>query len=72
MKRITQLTLPNNLNIDVLFDNGKIAYTFEYKKETYGTSVKLPSRKVEDIACACLVLFTNAVETYNKLNEDNS
>jgi len=67
VKRITQLTLPNDLDIELLFQNGKIAYTFDFKGETYGNAVLLPSRSVEDIASACLVLFTNAAETHKEV-----
>lgn len=69
MKQITQLSLPGNLEIDLLFENGKLAYTFEHEGQNYGTSIKLPSKKVQDIASACLVLFTNALETHKELQK---
>lgn len=69
MKRIAQLVLPGNLQIDLLFDNGKLGYSFEHDRKFYGTAVKLPSRKVEDIAAVSLQLLTNALETKKALEE---
>lgn len=69
MKEISELTLPNGLSITLLFENGKLAFTFEHEEKTFGNAVELPSRKVVDIASACMVLFTNAVETKNALVE---
>lgn len=71
MKQISQLILPDDLQIDILFDNGKLAYTFEYRDNTYGNAVKIPSKKVADIATACLILFTNALETKKKLENES-
>ena len=75
MKRIDQLTLPGNLEIDLLFENGKLAYTFTFDGKQYGNAVKLPSKKVADIVAASMVLFTNALETkkeLDKTHESNS
>lgn len=69
MRKIVQLTLPDSLEIDLLFENGKLAYTFQYDGKSYGNAVKIPSRSVDDIASACLVLFTNAVETNRELKK---
>jgi len=71
MKRIDQLTLPNGLEIDLLFENGKLAYTFVHNDKTYGNAVKLPSRKVQDIASSCVVLFSNALSTKEMLVKQN-
>jgi len=67
MKQITQIVLPGELEIDILFENGKLAYSFIHEGNSYGTSVKVPSKKVQDIASTCLVLFTNALETKKEL-----
>lgn len=63
MKRISQFTLPGDLDIDVLFEKGQLAYTFNFQDKTYGNKVTLNSRKVEDIVAATFVLFSNALET---------
>lgn len=67
MKELLELTLPEGLDITLLFRNGKLGYTFEHDEKVYGTSVKIPSKKVADIAATCLVLFTNALETKRSL-----
>jgi hypothetical protein len=67
MKQITTITLPDNLDIDLLFEKGKLAYTFKHNGENYGNAVQLPSKSISDIAAACLVLFTNAMETKKAL-----
>jgi hypothetical protein len=70
MKRIDQLVLPGNLQIDVLFENGKLAYTFTHNEKQYGNAVQLPSKKVADIVAASMVLFTNALETKAELDKN--
>lgn len=69
MKRVLQFSLPGDLDIDMTFNKGNIAYIFQFKGQTYGNSVRLNSRKVEDIMAACMVLFTNAIETHKELNK---
>lgn len=69
MKQISTITLPGGLDIDLLFDHGKLAYTFTKDEKSYGNAVKLESRKVNDVAIACVVLFTNALETKKALDE---
>lgn len=70
MNTITTLTLPQGFDIDILFKNGKLGYTFTYDGQNYGTAVKPESKKVADIAAACLLLLVNAAETYKELNKD--
>lgn len=67
MKRISTITLPGNLDIDILFEKGKLAYTFTHDGKPYGNAVRLESKKVSDIASACMVLFTNALDTKKAL-----
>ena len=70
METISTIQLPIGIDIDVLVKNGKIGYTFEYKKQNYGTAVKPKSRKIKDIADACLLLIVNAGEVYKELSKD--
>ena len=70
MKTISQLVLPGGLEVDLLFNKGKIGYTFVHKDKPYGQAVQLPSRSVNDIAATCLVLFTNALETKAHLDKN--
>lgn len=69
MKQIAEITLPNNLDISLMYDNGKLAYTFDYDGKQYGNATKLPSKKITDIAATCLILFTNALETRKELEK---
>jgi len=71
MNTVTQLTLSNGLNIDILVKNGKIGYTFEFGGQAYGTAIKPQGRSVADIAAACLLLIVNAEQTYQELTKNN-
>lgn len=61
--------MPQGFDIDILFKNGKIGYTFQYNGENYGTAIKPESKKVADIAAACLLLIINAGETHKELQK---
>lgn len=63
--------MPQGFDIDILVKNGKIGYTFQYEGQNYGTAIKPQSRKVADVAAACLLLIINAGETYNELTKQN-
>jgi len=67
MNEVTTLSMPQGFDIDILIKNGKIGYTFQYDGQNYGTAVTPKSRKVSDIAAACLLLIINAEETYKEL-----
>jgi hypothetical protein len=69
MDEVTTLTLPQGIDIDILVKNGKIGYTFQLNGQNYGTAVKPRSRKVADVAAACLLLIINAGETYKELTK---
>lgn len=69
MHKVSQITLPNGLEIELYFQNGKLAYSFEYEGKPYGTKITLPSKSVLDIATGCLMLFTNAQEVYKELTK---
>jgi len=71
MNEVMQLTLPNGVQVDILVKNGKIGYTFEHEGQNYGQAVTPKSRKVADIATACLLLIVNADETYKELTKSN-
>lgn len=69
MHKVSQLTLPNGQEIELYYQNGQLAYSFDYDGKPYGTKITLPSRSVLDIATGSLVLFTNAEETYKELTK---
>lgn len=64
--------MPQGFDIDILFKNGKIAYTFVYEGQNYGIGVRPESKKTADIAAACLLLLINAAETYKELSKDKT
>lgn len=70
MHKVSQLTLPNGQEIELYYQHGKIAYSFDFDGKPYGTKVTLPDRTVLSIATACLMLYTNAQETYKELSKD--
>lgn len=69
MDEIKTLTLPQGFDIDLLYKNGKIGYTFVWNGQNYGTAIKPNSKKIGDIAAACLLLLINAAETYAELQK---
>lgn len=60
------------IDIDLTNRNGFIAYTFQFKGEPYGFKIPLESRKSADIVNTSASLLLNAVETINKLFDDES
>jgi hypothetical protein len=62
MDKISTFTL-NGHDIDMLYNQGKLAYTFEHEGKSYGQKVEVPSRSILDIASATFVLFQSALET---------
>lgn len=69
MHKVSQLSLPDGLEIELYYQKGQLAYSFDFEGKPYGTKVTLRSKSVLDIATACMVLFTNAQETYKELNK---
>ncbi|NBW09211.1 MAG: hypothetical protein EBR82_14425 [Caulobacteraceae bacterium] len=54
-------------DIDMLYDKGNLAYTFEHEGKQYGYKVEVPSKSVLDIASTSFLLFINVVETLEAL-----
>lgn len=71
MDRISTFTLKGK-DIDLLYRNGFLAYTFEHEGKNYGNKVKLASRKVVDVASATFLLLENALSSLENLNDNNS
>jgi hypothetical protein len=69
MDKISTFTLKGQ-QVDMLYNKGKLAYTFEYEGKSYGQKVEVASRSVIDIASATFLLLENALETIEavKLN----
>lgn len=60
--------MPGNLEVNVFYERGKLAYSFTHEGKDYGNAIKLEKKGVMDIINASLLLFTNAVETRQALN----
>lgn len=65
MNQIHTFTI-EDLNIDFLFQNGFLGYSFEYEGNPYGQKVRLKTRKVADVSAATFLLIENALATYKK------
>ena len=70
MESVKTLIISPGIEVDILYKNGKIGYTFLYNGQNYGTAVKPESEGVADIATACLLLITNAQETFKELERN--
>lgn len=68
MNKVNTFTLEGQ-DIEMLFQNGFLAYSFEFKGKTYGQKVKLKSKSVEDISSATFLLIENAISTLKELNK---
>lgn len=69
MHKVSTLVLPGELEIELYYQKGQLAYSFTHEGKPYGTKITVPSKSVLDIASAALVLFTNAQETYKELTK---
>ena len=61
--QISQFTY-KDIDVDLTFNNGFIAYTFEKNGDTYGGKVEPPSRKNIDLISYAFNLALNLLETY--------
>lgn len=62
MQKISQFTFKGT-EINMLYRNGYLGYTFEKDGKTYGYRVKPESRSISDISNSCFLLLTNFVDT---------
>ena len=63
---ISQFTY-KDVTFDVTFNNGYLAYTFQYDGKTYGIKLDVSGRKVLDIASVAFQLAINAIDTYENI-----
>lgn len=63
---ISQFTY-KDITFDVIYNNGFLAYTFQYLGKTYGIKLDVSGRKVLDIASVAFQLALNAIETYENI-----
>ena len=66
MTKISTLTYKDK-DIDMIYDKGNLAYTFEHEGKQYGYKIKLEKKGVLEVASVVALLFINAVETLEAL-----
>lgn len=71
MDKISSFILKGQ-SIDMLYNNGKLAYTFEYDGKNYGQKVEVKSKSILDIASATFLLLENALETIEAVKNLNN
>lgn len=71
MNKISTFTYKGK-DIDMLYQNGNLAYTLEYNGKQYGYKVEVPSKSIIDIASVSFLLFINAVETLETLQKNEN
>ncbi len=65
--KISQFTF-EGITVDLTYNKGFVAYTFEKDGQPYGNKVKTESHKTEDIMGATALLVLNFIETKQALN----
>lgn len=55
------------IEIEVMYNNKKLAYVFKRDDKHYGKTVDLKTRSIKDIADATWLLLQNALETIELL-----
>lgn len=68
--QISQFTYKDT-NVDLTYNNGWIAYTFEKNHKTYGGRIKIETKKHMDLISYAFNLAINLLETYEALNNEN-
>lgn len=71
MNKISTFTYKDK-SIDVLYQNGNIAYAFEHDGNHYGNKVKLEDRSIITIASTVWVLLQNAIETIEAVQKNDN
>lgn len=59
------------VEVNVSFENGKLAYTFERGGKSYGNTVKVASALPSDVIAAAFLLAANAAESINGFDSKN-
>lgn len=67
--RVQTFTL-KGIDVDVMYNKGSLAYIFKKEGKEYGNAVKLKDKSIESIVASTFLLLSNALETYDKLNEN--
>lgn len=57
----------NGATFELTFNNGFLAWGFDYNGKQYGSKVKVSGKKVLDIASIAFELALNAIKSYENL-----
>lgn len=68
LNRIAVFTF-DETEVNILYQNGQLAYTFEVDGKTYGYKVPVPSKSVFDIASATFLLFQSFRDTLDAVKK---
>lgn len=50
--------------INVIYRNGFLSYTFEKDGKTFGNKIKLEKKDIQSVSSVAFLLFLNFAETY--------
>lgn len=70
--KVQSFTL-KGIDIDIMYNRGSLAYTFLYDGKTYGISLKVETKTIENIVACTFQLLTHALESLEaiKSHENN-
>ena len=68
MNKISTYTFRDQ-EVNLLYRNGKLGYTFEVDGKTFGNKVELPSKSIHDVASAAFLLFTTFSDTLDAVKK---
>jgi hypothetical protein len=71
MKRISVFTF-RDTELNIAYDNGNLAYTFEVDGKTYGYKVELKKKGIKEVSDATALLILNFFDTFDALKNDRS
>jgi len=69
MNKISIFTVSGR-DVEILYNNGFLAYSFEFDGKNYGNKVELLSKSIRDVSNASFMLCQNAIETINQLEKN--
>ena len=53
----------DDVEVNLLYRNGYLGYTFEVDGKTFGNKVKLESKSIQDVAATTFLLFQSFIDT---------
>lgn len=68
--KVQSFTL-KDLEVDIMYNKGHLAYTFMKDGKSYGIKLKLEKRTVENIVACTFQLLTHALGSFEALKQEN-